>query len=254
MAPREGARREFERRKPRSERPRGGRASCTHGARTRATVPLDQMPLRVVLVDDHHLFRAGVRAAISLHADLEVVGEASDARSALSVVETARPDVVVLDVSLPGSDGIAVTKDVMRGRSRIRVLILTMHKGPDFVRQALAAGAAGYAFKDEPPESVIEAIRTVGAGDLYLSPSISRVAVDPGGKPDSEDLLGRLSAREREIFSLIVHGHRSQEIATELCISIKTVETHRSHINQKLGVHSTGEIVRLAALRGLLPQ
>lgn len=211
------------------------------------------MPLRVVLVDDHHLFRAGVRAAIAMHTDIEVVGEANDARSALAVVEATHPDVVVLDVSLPGSDGIAVTKDVMRGRTRIKVLILTMHKGPDFVRQALAAGAAGYAFKDEPPESVLEAIRTVGSGEVYLSPAISRLAIVPNGKPDSEDVLDRLSAREREIFSLIVQGYRSQEIATELCISIKTVETHRSHINQKLGVHSTGEIVRLAALRGLLP-
>jgi len=212
------------------------------------------MPLRIVLVDDHHLFRAGVKAAIALHADdIEVVGEANDARSALTVVEATLPDVVVLDLSLPGSDGIAVTKDVLRGRSRVKVLILTMHKGPHFVRQALAAGASGYALKDQRPDSVIEAIRTVVRGEVYISPAISRAALDQEGKPDGDGVLSRLSAREREIFSLIVQGFRSQEIAKELCISIKTVETHRSHINQKLGVHSTGEIVRLAALRGLLP-
>src|SRR5262245_32145079 len=135
------------------------------------------MSLRIVLVDDHHLFRAGLKAAMSSHADLEVVGEASDARTALVVAEATRPNVVVLDVSLPGTDGISVARSILRGQSRARVLILTMHRGLDYVRQALSVGCSGYALKDQSPPSVIEAIRAVARGEAYLSPGIPRAAI-----------------------------------------------------------------------------
>ncbi len=212
------------------------------------------MRRRIVLVDDHHLFRAGLRAAIAPCSDLEVAGEAHDARGALAVLQqTAGADVVVLDISLPGSDGIAAAREILRSFRRVKVLILTAHKGPDYVRQAFAAGASGYVLKDETPEDVLEAIRAVARGETHVSPAVPRPAPGAEATPGARGVLDCLSAREREIFSLIVHGHSSQDIARQLCISLKTVETHRSHINQKLGVHSTSEIVRLAAMHDLLP-
>lgn len=208
---------------------------------------------RVVLVEDHPLLRAGVRAALAAFPDLQIVGEAGDVKTAHELIKTAHPDIVVLDISLPGSDGISLTRQLARMKEKPAILIFTMHKGLDYVRLAIGAGAGGYALKDDPPNALVEAVRTVLGGELYLSPQLRDRALTPQGTLASDGTLDRLSAREREIFSLIVHGHSSQSIAKELCISIKTVETHRAHINQKLGVHSTGEIVRLAAHRGLLP-
>lgn len=208
---------------------------------------------RVVLVEDHPLLRAGVRAALAAFPDLQIVGEAGDVKTAHELIKAAHPDIVVLDISLPGSDGISLTRQLARMKEKPAILIFTMHKGLDYVRLAIGAGAGGYALKDDPPNALVEAVRTVLGGELYLSPQLRDRALTPQGTLASDGTLDRLSAREREIFSLIVHGHSSQSIAKELCISIKTVETHRAHINQKLGVHSTGEIVRLAAHRGLLP-
>lgn len=210
-------------------------------------------PYRIVLVDDHRLFRMGLAAAIAPESDLKVVGEAGDAKSAVAVVEETHPDVVVLDLSLPGNDGISALVEIVRGRPHPSVLILTMHRGIDFIRQAMASGAKGYALKDDPPETVVAGIRAVAQGHLYMSPELSHHLLDLDVRVGSAGVLERLSARERQVFSMIVRGHTSQKIADELSISLKTVETHRAHINQKLGVHSTGEIVRLAALRGMLP-
>src|SRR5262245_33902570 len=125
------------------------------------------MPFRVVLVDDHPLYRTGLKTAIAPCPDLEVVGEAGDLRSALAVVESTQPDVVVLDVSLPGSDGIAVAKTILREKGTAKILFLSMHKGGDYIRQSFAAGATGYVSKDEPPTSVVDAIRSVARGAVY---------------------------------------------------------------------------------------
>lgn len=208
---------------------------------------------RIVLVEDHPLLRAGVRSAIAPYPDLTIIGEAGEVRTAGDIIKAVHPELVILDISLPGSDGISLTRQLSRLKERPKVLIFSMHKGLDYVRLAIGAGAGGYALKDDPPHVLIEAIRAVLADELYLSPQLRDRAPTLQGIVASDGTLDRLSAREREIFSLIVHGHSSQSIAKELCISIKTVETHRAHINQKLGVHSTGEIVRLAAHRGLLP-
>lgn len=208
---------------------------------------------RIVLVEDHPLLRAGVRSAVASHPELAIVGEAGDIRAANEVIKSVHPDIVILDISLPGSDGISLTRQLCRTKDRPKVLMYTMHKGLDYVRLAIGAGAGGYVLKDDPPNVLIDALCAVAAGELYLSPQLRDKALTQQGIVASDGTLDRLSAREREIFSLIVHGHSSQSIAKELCISIKTVETHRAHINQKLGVHSTGEIVRLAAYRGLLP-
>lgn len=195
----------------------------------------------------------GLATALASEEDMQVVGEAGDAKDALAAVKATRPDVVVLDLSLPGNDGLSALAKILGSERSPSVLILTMHRGLDFVREAMATGAKGYALKDDPPESVVAAIRTVARGQVAISPELSKGLVHADESNGLRGALGHLSSREREVFSMIVRGYSSQKIAQELAISIKTVETHRAHINQKLGVHSTGDIVRLAALRGMLP-
>ena len=211
-----------------------------------------------VVVDDHDLFRAGLRALLAGTSDLQVVGEARTARQAYTVIEATKPDVVVLDVSLAGTDGIAVTRELVRRGVGCRVLMLTMHAVPDCAVRALQAGATGYALKDEPADAALRAIRATAAGERYLSPRLpvaeieeqlqTRRSAPTAGTPP----LQGLSRREREIFAMVVRGMANRKIATELCISVKTVETHRAHINKKLGVHSGTELVRLAALYGVI--
>ena len=212
-----------------------------------------------VLVDDHDLFRAGLRALLAGTSDLRVVGEARTASQAYAVIEATKPEVVVLDVSLAGTDGIALTRELRRRGAGCRILMLTMHAVPDCVVRALRAGALGYALKDEPADAALQAIRATAAGTRYLSPRLpvaeieeqltSRSSGQPtGGAPP----LQGLSRREREIFAMVVRGMQNRQIASELCISVKTVETHRAHINRKLGVHSGTELVRLAALYGVV--
>jgi two-component system response regulator NreC len=214
------------------------------------------MRLRVALVDDHLLFREGLRALLSSQADIQVVGEAADARQAYNIVEAEHPDVVVLDLSLPGVDGIAATRELRRRAPGGKVLMLSMHTGEEFAAQALAAGASGYALKSQPSVNVVEAIRTVARGETYLSPEFSRTLLDEQlrGRMADGGPIAPLSEREREVFDLLVRGFSNQAAATELCISVKTVETHRSHIHRKLGVHSVAELMRFAALHGLIKQ
>jgi DNA-binding NarL/FixJ family response regulator len=218
------------------------------------------MPVRVptVLVDDHDLFRAGLRALLQATSDIAVVGEARTAREAYAVVDETEPTLVVVDVSLGPTDGVAVARELMRRRAACHILMLTMHAVPDCVVRSLQAGALGYALKDEPAEATLRAVRTTAAGARYLSPRLPVAEIEaqllgrrsvnpPGALP-----LDRLSQRERELFAMIVRGLSNRQIATELCISVKTVETHRAHINRKLGVHSGVELVRLAALYGVV--
>jgi DNA-binding NarL/FixJ family response regulator len=211
------------------------------------------MTLRIVLVDDHPLFRQGLRAAVQSRAEMTVVGEAADARAALAVVEATEPDVVVADVSLPGSSGIVFARDLAQRAPRSKVLMLTMHARTELAREALDAGARGYALKSELPEAILDAIDAVGHGRVYLTPHIPQAAVDALKSGGSHPLAG-LSQREREVFDLVVLGHSNENVAQELCISVKTVQTHRARINQKLAVHSTAELVRFAARRGLLAE
>ncbi|MFI5288702.1 MAG: response regulator, partial [Polyangia bacterium] len=175
--------------------------------------------LKVALIDDHQLFREGLRALLGSQPDLKVVGEAADAREGYGLVESQRPDVVVLDVSLPGVDGIAATRELRRRVSASKVLILTMHAGEEYAAEALSAGAAGYALKTQPGHAVADAIRAVARGDLYLAPGLSRAAVDERRLHDGGGPLAPLSVREREVFALLVRGFSNQAVAGELCIS-----------------------------------
>ena len=215
------------------------------------------MSLKVALIDDHLVFRQGLRALLSGEKDLKVVAEAGAAREAYAAVKASSPDVVVLDLALPGVDGLAIARELGRQRLGAHVLILSMHSDHERVARALEAGALGYATKDQSSEEVLTAIRTVAEGKAYLAPTISRLVIEDylrlrkGGDPDSP--LRTLTVREREIFDLTVRGYASQAIANELTISRRTVETHRSRILHKLHLHSASDLVRLAARLGLLP-
>jgi two-component system response regulator NreC len=165
------------------------------------------------------------------------------------LAESKQPDVVTVDVSLPGVDGIAATRELCRRRPESRVLVLSMHVEPYMVTRAIGAGALGYAFKTDPADEVLAAVRSVARGQRFLSKSIEG-SVDGAGT--EEGPIAQLSQREREVFQLLVRGFSNQRAAKELCISIKTVETHRSHIHHKLGVHSVAELIRFAARHGLL--
>jgi two-component system response regulator NreC len=186
-----------------------------------------------------------------------VVGEATDARSAYEVVESVQPDVVLVDVGLPGVNGIAVVRELVRRDRQRKALVLTMHTEEEFVAQALAAGAVGYALKHQPHREVFDAIREVAGDKVYLSPRISRIVVDDylrmqRGDRAQSGPLALLSPREREVFDMLVRGYTNEGVARHLSISVKTVETHRAHILKKLRLHSIAELIRFAARHGLV--
>jgi two-component system response regulator NreC len=213
------------------------------------------MSINLALVDDHQVFREGLRAILSAQADVSVVGEASSAREAYSMLDEVKADVVVMDVSLPGVCGVTATRELLRREPAARVLVLSMHAEPERAADALAAGAMGYALKEQKASELLEAIRAVGTGQRYLAPQLPRGAVEDRVKQQqsgsSEDPLFPLSPREREVFKLAVRGFSNVGIAEELCISIKTVETHRTRINRKLSAHGTADLIRYAAQHGL---
>jgi two-component system response regulator NreC len=216
------------------------------------------MSVRVVLVDDHELFRDSLRSLLSSSpSEIAVVGDASTASEAYTAVETHKPDVVVMDVNLPGVNGIVATREIVRRDPDRRVLLLTAHAETEFVVQGLAAGAIGYALKNQSGTQVIEAILDVANGRSYLCSRISRVVIDDHlrlrrGAPPAAGPCDALSPREKEVFDLLIRGFGNDSIARQLAISVKTVETHRAHILKKLGVHSMVDLVRFAARHHLL--
>jgi len=207
--------------------------------------------ISIVLIDDHQVFREGLRAVLVAQPDLTVVGEAGDGASAYALVEANAPDVALVDIALPGVHGIAVAREFKRRAPRCRVLILTAGGMPDSVEEASAAGVAGYALKTQSAESIVDAIRVIARGETYWPAELGDRNGGGGARSGSAS-LETLSRREREIFDLIVIGHSNESISKTLHISVKTVETHRASINRKLGVHSTAELVRFAATHRLL--
>jgi two-component system response regulator NreC len=212
--------------------------------------------LRIALVDDHPLFRAGIRSILSQQPDLNVVAEAGDARQAYEIAESAHPEVMVVDLNLPGVDGISVTRELLRRSPQTKVLILSMYTDEIHAARALAAGAMGYAMKTQPGDELMDAIRSVGRGERYVPRTLSTTMLDVHRRAAGRDAgpLGSLSPREREIFGLLVRGLSNRSIARELSISVKTVETHRTHIHEKLGVHSIAQLIHFAAVNGAIEQ
>jgi DNA-binding NarL/FixJ family response regulator len=208
--------------------------------------------MKVLLVDDHPLFRTGVRQLLENVPEFDVIGEAGKAREAFALMDSEQPDVVIMDVALPGMDGVIATREIRRRSPRARVLILTVHDQISDVLDALNAGASGYALKTDDSEALIAALRAVAKGDRYVAPSVvSRLEAYESKRRKASDVLSVLSVREREVFRLAAECLITREIAHELCISRKTVDTHLYRIHRKLGLRTSAELVRMAGNLGL---
>jgi DNA-binding NarL/FixJ family response regulator len=209
--------------------------------------------MRILIVDDHALFRLGVRYTLATASECRVVGEASTARAAFAMLEAETPDVVLMDIALPGMDGVVATREIKRRTPAVRVLIMSVHDQIHDVLDALNAGATGYALKSEGPEALVRALRLVARGERYLAPEVaSRLTAYETRRGRAEDALAVLSEREREVFRLAAECLITREIARELCISRKTVDTHLYRIHRKLGLRTSAELVRLAANLGMV--
>ena len=203
----------------------------------------------VFLVDDHPIVRQGLAQMINNQADLAVVGQGEDAYGSLRAIRDAKPDLVMVDVSLKDSDGIELVKELRAQSPGLPVLVLSMHDESLYTERALRAGASGYVMKQEPPETLLSAIRAVLSGEVYVSNKMSATLVKRmvGGKKRSEGLpMDRLRDRELEVFRMIGAGKSVKEIAEKLFLSIKTVEAHREHIKEKLNFKSSAELLRFA--------
>ena len=218
-------------------------------------------PIRILLVDDHAMLRAGLRALLDAEEGLEVVGEAGTGEQAVELAASLRPDVVVMDLSMPGIGGLEATRQIAgdgandaAAEPSSRVLVLTMHAEEEHLLPVLEAGGSGYVNKRSADEELIEAIRTVARGDVFLYPEAAKLLLQGfRGKPvGEEDPLSRLSERELEVLGFTAEGFSAAEIGRKLSISPKTVDTYRSRIMEKLGLHHRSELVRFALRQGLL--
>jgi len=204
--------------------------------------------VRIVLADDHTVVRSGLRMLLDSESDFEVVAEASDVEGAARYVRGHHPDVLVLDLNMPGGSSLDAIPQIRSESPDTQIVVLTMQQEPAFARQALSAGALGYVLKEAADEELVEAVRLAAGGESYLNPRLgARIAAEPPpGPPDD------LSEREVDVLRLIALGHTNAEIAEQLFLSVRTVETHRSHIQQKLGLSSRAELVGYALERGLI--
>lgn len=209
--------------------------------------------LRVLLADDHELVRAGLRALLRELPEVEVVGETGDGREAVELVREHRPDVVLMDISMGGLNGLEATARIAAEAPGTRVVILSMHASDEYVRQALRAGASGYLIKNAATAELALALKAVAAGQVYLSPAVARPVVDDYlGARGGDDALGALTARQREILTLIASGQTTKQIAALLGVSVKTVETHRAQLMERLAIRDVPGLVRFAIRHGLV--
>jgi two-component system, NarL family, response regulator NreC len=205
-----------------------------------------------VLADDHAMVRRGFRLILSQHpAEFEVVGEAGSGQEALDLVAALKPDLLVLDVAMPGMNGVEVTRKVAQSWPEVRVLILSMHKDPTYVRETLRAGAKGYVLKESVDSELIQAIRSVAANDAYIATSVSNTVLSDYqrfvGSP-----LDMLTARECEVFERLAEGKTAKDISSDLNVSVYTIDAHRNRIFRKLQLRSSAELVRFALRQGLI--
>lgn len=211
--------------------------------------------IRVLIADDHSIVREGVRMILNSQDDLQVVGEASTGREALEAARRLKPRVVVMDISMPDMNGIEATKKIRAELPDVQVLGLTMHEEDSYVFELLKAGAAGYVLKRAAAEDLVTAVRAAHQGQAFLYPSVAKMVVQDflqRATAHDKEALDGLTEREREVLTLIAEGLTNQEIAGRLYISIKTVQTHRAHIMEKLNLHDRTELVRYAIRKGLI--
>jgi DNA-binding NarL/FixJ family response regulator len=204
------------------------------------------------VVDDHDLLRAGVRDFLTSMPGYRMVGEACSARGGLPIVEAQKPDIVLMDIAMPGMDGIVATREIHRRLPSARVIMLSAHRQLHDVRDAFNAGVVGYVLKSDPPETLKEALGVVARGGSFVSPAVAASLATVEARRANDDVLDVLSEREREIFRLAADCRTSPEIARALCLARKTVDTHLNRIHRKLGLRDRAELVRLAAGIGLV--
>jgi DNA-binding NarL/FixJ family response regulator len=210
------------------------------------------MTIRVLVVDDHAIVRTGLRRVLDAEDDIETVGEAPNAERAVFEALETKPDVVLMDVVMPGKSGIDGTPALLQAVPEAKVLVLSMQDDPHYVREAFEAGASGYVLKEAADTEVVDAVRAVAAGERYLHPALGAQLVAAEAEERKRAESDPLSEREREVLKLLALGHTNQEIASLLFISVRTAETHRAHIMQKLGLSSRAELVRYALDQGLI--
>ena len=214
------------------------------------------MPIRILLADDHHLFRQGLRRILESQPDFEVVAEAASGLEAIDMAKEHQPDVAIVDIAMKELNGIEATAQLLRHTPRTAVLILSMYGDERYVLRAVRAGARGYILKDTLEEGLVQAIHALAAGQPYFSPSVAKIfheahALDLQEKR-IDDRYELLTDRERQLYHLLAEGHSNKEIASRLGLSLHTVETHRTRIMEKLGVHSIAELVLGAVRRGII--
>ena len=208
------------------------------------------MPTRIVLADDHVLVRQGLKSLLERE-HFQVMAEASDGQDAVRLTEAHQPDIAILDISMPILNGIDAARGLSRSAPKTKVILLTQHEEEQYIHEALEAGVKGYVLKSQVANDLIQAIRQVGRGEFYLSPGISR-AVMEAYRNKSERPADPLTVRERQVLQLIAEGKSTKDTASVLGISVKTAESHRMRLMQKLNIHETASLVRYAVRRGLI--
>lgn len=212
------------------------------------------MTIRVLLADDHIMVRQGLKALLDAEPDIQVVGEASDGWETIQQAETLRPDVILMDLTMPRLNGLEATRRLEKSLPEIKILALTMHTNEEYVREVLRAGAAGYILKEAAVSELVQAVRVVAKGESYLCPAASKVLVEDlvrGRQWTGDTLFDTLTPREREVLQLIGEGYTNSEIARRLSISVKTVETHRAQLRRKLNIHDRAGLIRYAIRKGI---
>ncbi|ODS32194.1 MAG: DNA-binding response regulator [Candidatus Scalindua rubra] len=212
---------------------------------------------RVLLADDHTIVRQGLRALLDSQEDIQVVGEAEDGRQAIENVKQLVPDIVVIDITMPSLNGIEATRQIKKLNPEIMVLVLTVHINEEYIYQVFQAGASGYLLKESAVSDLVSAINVAKKGEIFLSPSISKIIVKDYmkhavGESGDFDSLNLLTGREREILQLIAEGRTNKEIASLLKLSVKTVDVHRAHIMEKLHIHDVTGLVKYSIRKGLI--
>lgn len=209
-------------------------------------------PIRVLLADDHAVVRQGFRLILSQQPDMEVIGEASNGRQAVEMTLKLNPCVTVLDIAMPELNGVEAVRQIRQQAPECNILVLSMHQDAVYVRETLRAGAKGYILKDSIDQDLVKAVRAVAAGEAFLSPAVSATVLDDYQK-HVDDPLDQITPRERQLLEMLAEGKIAKDIASELKISVYTVDAHRSRIMKKLKLRSIGELIRFAIQRGLIP-
>ena len=210
------------------------------------------MPIRILIADDHGVIRAGLRALLEDVPDITVVGEASDGVESLAKAVELKPDILLMDLSMPNMGGIEATRQLSQSEPKVRVLILTVHEDESLLKEVIRVGAAGYIIKRAAQEDLIHAIRVVSRGDLYIHPTMTRALFNDAAVPPKVSEIETLTLREIEVLQLLAKGYTNRQIAEHLNLSPRTVEGHRANVSGKLGLHSRVELVEYAEKHGLL--